>query len=94
MNERVTGPGVDRHDALEVLRQVRSEPRHVFLDDATSLADTQLDLATLAGHRQVMDFHLLNVAASHDATLATFDRAIPSYVAPEGSRSVVLVPVD
>ncbi len=42
----------------------------------------------LAGHKQVTDWHLLNLAARHDAVLVTFDRKLERSVGPEDGHLV------
>lgn len=58
---------------LAQLRAMRSDSRWRFLADDSSLAEPQIDTRTLVGHRQVTDFHLVNLAKRHGARLATFD---------------------
>ena len=42
------------------------------------------------GHRQVTDFHLVDVAARHSAQLATFDAGLVSALAPADRHHVVV----
>jgi uncharacterized protein len=61
--------------------------------DEASLAQPSIDLSALVGHRQVTDLHLVNLAATAGAVLATFDARLPASLAPGDRRHVVLVPV-
>ena len=45
------------------------------------------------GHKQVTEFHLINLAASSNAVLATFDRRIAEALAPEDRAYVEIIPV-
>jgi toxin-antitoxin system PIN domain toxin len=93
LNERVYGAALVAADALGVLTSMRAIPGWSFLPDDSSLADPTLDLASMAGHRQVNDFHLLNLAVQHEHTLVTFDRALPTYLTGPLRDRVLLVPV-
>lgn len=44
------------------------------------------------GHRQVTDLHLVNLAASRGAVLATFDSAFHTWLAPKDRPHVVTIP--
>lgn len=59
--------------ARAVLAALHEDPRIEFWSDDLSYADAPL--GAVHGHRQVTDAYLAAIAASHDATLATFDRA-------------------
>ena len=90
-NSAVAGRPVSREEAVDVLGALRAWPGHRFLPDDSSLADPVIDLVGLVGHRQVTDFHLVNLAAAHHMVLATFDRAIPEMLVVEDQRWVELV---
>ena len=90
-NSALAGRPVTREETVSVLRGLRAWPGHRFLPDDTSLADPVIDLVGLVGHRQVTDFHLVNLAASHHMVLATFDRAIPEILVPADQHWVELV---
>jgi len=62
-----------------------------MLADVSSLATPLIDLAGLAGHRQVPDFHLVNLVANHKAVLVTFDRAISKTLTPADQRLVTVL---
>lgn len=78
--------------ALQDLAVLHDLPGFLFLADPTSLAHTRIDLTALIGTKQVTDFHLVNLAASSDAVLATFDRRIAEALAPEDRKYVELIP--
>lgn len=88
MNPAVVGQEVSGSRALDILRGLRDDRRATFLPDATSLAQETVDLVGLAGYRQVTDFHLVNLAAAHDAVLVTFDRRIPGMLVGRDRRLV------
>lgn len=91
LNPAITGQRLAARQALEVLDGVRRDPRAGFLPDDSSLADAGVDLTGLGGHQQVPDWHLLNLAARHEATLVTFDRKLSRSVVPaDRARLVVL----
>ncbi|MCO7219134.1 TA system VapC family ribonuclease toxin [Klenkia sp. PcliD-1-E] len=90
MNRTVTGQDVSAGQALDILRGVRADDRATFLPDDTSLSTTGVDLIGLAGHRQVIDLHLVGLAARHDCVLVTLDRRIPGALA-EADRHLVTV---
>jgi toxin-antitoxin system PIN domain toxin len=93
LNPAVVGASHDAGLAIRILEQLRRQGDHRFLPDASSLTDTTIDLAALVGHRQVTDFHLVNLAASHDAVLATFDARLFAALAPADQRWVSVIPV-
>lgn len=89
LNPAVTGQRVTPAKALAVLRGIRADSRAGFLVDDSSLADAAVDTTGLAGHKQVTDWHLLNLAARHDGVLVTFDRKIAQGVLPGDAMRVV-----
>ena len=89
LNPVVTGQAVTPEQALAVLAGIRADPRAEFLLDDSSLADAFVDTTGLAGHKQVTDWHLLNLAARHDGVLVTFDRRIARAVLPGDAVRVV-----
>jgi toxin-antitoxin system PIN domain toxin len=81
-------------EAISLLSQIVALPSHVFLPDEISLATSRfVAVKRLIGHGQVTDAHLLGVALSHRARLATLDRGISELVPPafETSRPVWLL---
>ena len=91
LNPVVVGQTVTSQQALEILARIRADPRAEFIPDDSTLASPRVDLIGLGGHKQVTDWHLLNLAASHDAQIVTFDRRIArATVAPDSERVVTL----
>ena len=83
------GAGGDTDHALAVLAGIRADSRAESLVDDSSLADAYVDTTGLVGHRQVTDWHLLNLAARHDGMLVTFDHRIARAVLPGDADRVV-----
>jgi toxin-antitoxin system PIN domain toxin len=79
--------------ALAALRAVRELDGHTFVPDGSSLSDPSIGLGALVGHRQVTDFHLVNLAATHGLTFATFDAKIARSLPEDDRRHVLVVPV-
>lgn len=79
-------------DVLAILGGMRNDPRWELLVDSSSLAEPVVDLTILSGHQQVTDVHLVNLAASGGFLLATFDAAIPTWLAPKDRRHVCVIP--
>ena len=71
---------------------MRRDTRWSFLADTSTLTDPLIDTAGLAGHQQVTDLHLVNLAAHHGVVLATFDGAMTTCLAPADRRHVILIP--
>lgn len=92
-NPAFAGQPIGLREALKSLDALRGVGKHRFYADMTSLSHSPLDLAALVGYKQVTDFHLVNLAASSDAVLATFDRRLVDALAPSDRRHVELVPV-
>lgn len=90
-NPAVTGERFPMSDCLDMLRRVRQAPGHSFLIDDTSLAEPAVALSHLQGHRQVTDLHLLNLAARHNAVLATLDVRLSNALPPTDARHLELV---
>ncbi|MCL1800045.1 MAG: hypothetical protein FWG25_01595 [Promicromonosporaceae bacterium] len=59
--------------ALVSLTELRAHPKWEFWPDRTSLTVPRISTAPLLGSKQVTDFHLVNLAATHPGVLATFD---------------------
>ena len=90
-NPAIVHRPVSAADAVAALEVIRGLDGHVFLADDTSLAAPTISLTRLATSGQVTDVHLVNVAARHGAVLATFDRAIPSYLDQPDERHVQVI---
>jgi len=91
LNPAVAGAARSPAEVTAVLDALRSLPGHRFLPDDASLAAPLIDLAGLQGHRQVTDLHLVNVAARHDAALATFDARIRRSLGPADRRHCAVI---
>jgi len=79
-NRRVIPTARTVGEALDVLRALRAQPGHSFWPDDVSLATAEeIDLARVAGYRQVTDAHLLCLAIRRQGRLATFDHALASF---------------
>lgn len=89
LNRAVTGQAVTVQQAFAVLHGIRADPRAEFLVDDTSLAAAEVDTTGLAGHKQVPDWHLLNLAARHRGVLVTFDRRLVRSVLPRDAVRIV-----
>lgn len=88
LTNSAVNPGASTTDALEALRRVRARRQHVFWPEQASLASPLIDVSRLIGHKQVPDFHLVNLAASFGGRLATFDTGIEAALAPSDRRWV------
>lgn len=60
--------------AVDLLSALHASDRCEFWPDAVPYADVPLGQVT--GHRQVTDAYLVELAATHGASLLTFDRAL------------------
>jgi toxin-antitoxin system PIN domain toxin len=89
LNPAVTGQAVTSVQALAVLAGIRGDARAGFLVDDSSLAETTVDTTGLAGHKQVTDWHLLNLATRHDGLLVTFDRRLARALLPGDAARVL-----
>lgn len=89
LNPAVTGQAVAPERALAVLAGVRADTRAGFLPDDSTLADAAVETTGLAGHKQVTDWHLLNLATRHDGVLVTFDRKLARAVLPADATRIV-----
>ena len=78
--------------ALGALREIRGLPGHAFVPDDASLADSAIALHALVGHRQVTDFHLVELATRHEMTVATFDARLRRSLTAPDRRHVLVVP--
>lgn len=88
LNPTVTGRAFAPTQVLSTVAGLHADPRWRWLPDDTSLVTPLIDTTVLAGHRQVTDLHLVNLAARHGAVLATFDAALLPTLAPADRRHV------
>ena len=91
LNPHVAGRHIPTHAVMSVLNGLRTLPGHIFLADDSTLADPVIDITALVGHNQVTDMHLVNLAARHNAVLATFDAGIPATLIPADRRYVTVI---
>jgi hypothetical protein len=61
---------------VAVVGALRAMGAHEFWADDATLIDPLVDTSVITGHQQVPDLHLLNLAASRNATLVTLDTKI------------------
>lgn len=92
LNPTVVGRQLTVVDVDRTAQGFRTDPRWQFLDDSSSLATAGVDTSVLVGHRQVTDLHLANLALASGGRLATFDRAITSWLAPRDRHLVHVIP--
>lgn len=92
MNPAVVTERTTMASARAMLVAMRAVPGHEFLPDDSSLAQPIISLSAVATTRQVIDAHLVNLAASSGALLATLDRGIEQMLAPGDRRHVALLP--
>lgn len=88
LNPTVVGRAVTRKEALAALTALTGHQRAVFLADDSSVTRPAVDLVGLVGFKQVTDFHLVNLAATHGARLVTFDRKLAPTLTVEDQRWV------
>ncbi len=88
-NPAYTAQGVSPAAALGLLEGLTGHAAHEFWNNAPPLHSEALTHA--AGHRQVNDAYLLQLAASHRGRLATFDARVRAH-APSPD-ALCLIPV-
>jgi len=91
LNPAVAGRPIALAEVLSLLDRLLAWPGHTFWEDDSSLAAARIDTAGLIGHRQVTDFHLVNLAARRGGRLATFDRALARALLPADQAYVEVV---
>lgn len=89
----VSGEVVSPSEAIDALDAIRHAPGHRFLVDDSSLAHPHIGLGALVGHRQVTDFHLVNLAFRAGLQFATFDGRLALALDPSDRAAVLLIPV-
>jgi len=92
-NPVVAGRQISPSVARDALVAIRAQPGHTWIPDGTSLAEPMIRCDALVGHRQVTDFHLVNLAATAGAVLATFDAGIRAALLGPDQDLVALIPV-
>ena len=86
----VAGQVITPPQALGLLDAVRALPNHHFLPDTASLAAPVI-ASRPAGTKQITDLHLVNLAASVDAALVTYDARLARSLHPDDRRHVEVV---
>ncbi|RAX21546.1 VapC toxin family PIN domain ribonuclease [Actinomyces sp. Z5] len=94
LNPRVVGFEIGVPEVLSGLRTFCAVKGHEFIEDSASLTAPLIQLERMVGHRQVTDFHLVDLAARSGAVLATLDARIPAALAKNDRRFVEVIPVD
>lgn len=92
-NLAVVGRPVPVAEAVAMLTAIRATAGHHHLIDDTTLAHPAIDLSRVATSSQITDAHLVNVAATSGATLATMDAGIPDMLQPSDRRHVIVIPL-
>lgn len=78
----VTGRAFAADEIMAFLAGIRTDGRFRFIVDEVSWSAMLLDTSVLVGRQQVTDLHLLQLAATNDAVLATFDGSLHRSIAP------------
>jgi toxin-antitoxin system PIN domain toxin len=87
-NPRVIEQAVSPRQAGQMLAKIVKVPGHTFLPCDLAVAGLPtFSNASLAGHRQVTDAYLLDLARHHRGTLVTLDRGVLELVADAGERA-------
>lgn len=90
MTEQVVGRKVTGSEALAQLDALRRVQGWTFLVDSVSLAESHIDTRVLMGRRQVTELHLVELAASHGVSLATFDASLKTALVPDDQHLVTV----
>lgn len=88
LTEQVVGRKVSGKEAIGQLEAIRNVAGWCFLPDANSLVDSRIDTRVLIGRRQVTDLQLVNLAATSNVRLATFDAGLRNSLVPNDQRWV------
>lgn len=73
--------------AIDMLRQMRNGPGHVFVNDSISIVDSTLISPAIRGHQQITDAYLFSLCIKHDMRLVTFDQGVLSLASADAERS-------
>ncbi len=82
-------------DAMDALSQIAASPQHRFWPMDTGLATIHPDIRLrIAGHHQLTDAALLDLAIRNGGRLATLDRKVNALLPPSSTHqsSVVTIP--
>lgn len=89
LSNPIANPGATIAEALTALRRVRHRRQHSFWREETSLSDPLVDVSRMTGHKQITDFHLLNLAAHYQGILVTFDAKIERALSRTDCRHIL-----
>jgi len=89
VSELLSCEGLDAYPRTDAPTTAKSGPTPSI---GKSLIDPQVDTSILISHSLVTDVHLVNLAACRDMTLATFDRRLPTHLAPRDRHHVTVIP--
>jgi toxin-antitoxin system PIN domain toxin len=89
LSNPAANPDVTTAQAMAALTALRGRRQHSFWRDDTSLAEPLIDTARMTRHKQVTDFHLLNLAAHHDGVLVTLDGKLERALAPADRKHIL-----
>ncbi len=82
-------------EVVQILNALKAafDDSYEFWPDDVSLSDGEIfDEALIAGPRQVTDAYLLGLAMRHDATIVSFDKALPWHAVRGASASMIQCP--
>ena len=80
-------------EAVRLLTLNVNHPTHRFWADVLPVEDAVRHFqGRLAGHNQVTDSYLLELAIHNEARLATLDERLATLLDPKGTDSVVVIP--
>lgn len=77
---------------LQSLESLTHVGGHRFVADSVSLLGTEIDRGKLLSSAQVTDTHLLHLAVSLQARLATFDRRIVATAVKRAENALFIIP--
>ena len=92
-----SNPGFDLEtltppEAIAILRQTISHPRHVFWEDTLAIcSSSRFPLQSLTGHKQITDAYLFTMAIERGEKLVTFDAGIPSLARNDADRQAIVL---
>ncbi|RPF21125.1 TA system VapC family ribonuclease toxin [Myceligenerans xiligouense] len=89
LSNPAANPDVTTAQAMTALTALRSRRQHTFWRDDTSLAEPLVDTTRMVGHKQVTDFHLLNLAAHYNGVLVTLDGKLERALSPADRKHIL-----
>lgn len=94
-NPAIIPEAVSAAGALAVLREIVSQPGHVYWEGGLPPCESvALGAIAVVGHRQTTDAWLLELTRHHDGRLVTLDRALPAFagaINKDLARRVLLI---